>query len=181
MMITKIIQNIDNFKFKQIYISNWKTFPISDLFVVHLSRGDNKIKELEKGSIPLVSATSENNGVVGFVKSGDGKAQIFKGESITVDMFGKAFYHDKPFYAVSHGRVNILLPINNINKYHGLFMVTALKNLTEKYSFSGMCTSKKIEKEEILLPAITNEDETYSPDWNYMEDYIKNIEGMLFT
>ena len=44
-----------------------------------------------------------------------------------------------------------------------------------------MCTSKKIEKEEILLPAITNEDETYSPDWNYMEDYIKNIEGMLFT
>lgn len=181
MIVNKIKKNISNFKETDVDISGWHKFKISDLFVVHLSRGDNKIKELEKGSIPLVSATSENNGVVGFVKTGDGKSQLFDGKSITVDMFGKAFYHDIDFYSVSHGRVNILIPISDINKYHGLFIVTALKNLTEKYSFSGMCTSKKIEKEEIYLPCIRNDDGTVEPNWKYMEDYIRDIESKIFT
>ena len=42
--------------------------------------------------------------------------QLFSKNTITVDMFCKAYYQPDDYYAVSHGRVNILKPKFKMNK-----------------------------------------------------------------
>lgn len=92
----------------------WKEFTIGDYFDVYLSSGDLKIDDCEPGNIPLISSGSTNNGIVGYIdEKGDGKAQIFKANCITVDMFCNAFYQNGDFYAVSHGRVIFFVQNSN--------------------------------------------------------------------
>lgn len=160
----------------KIAISDWKDFKISDLFNVELSKGDLKVTEVEKGDIPLISSGETNNGVVGFIdKEGDGKAEIYKGNCLTVDMFCNAFYQHNEFYAVSHGRVNILKPKYYFNKYIGLFISTIINNEKFKYSYGRAVYKSVCEEMVIKLPSITREDGSYEPNWDYMENYIKSL------
>lgn len=133
----------------------WGTFCISDLFEIELSKGDNQIDQLKKGNIPLVSAGMSNNGIVGYVDSGDGKSQMFEESLITVDMFGKAFYHPYKFYAVSHGRINILIPLKKFEKEVLLFITAAINKSTEGiFSYNRMCSQKRLSKININLPIL---------------------------
>lgn len=116
-------------------IASWKKFVLGRLFKVELSKGDIKLDEVDKGDIPLVSSGESNNGIVGYIdEKGDGKAEIFKGNKITIDMFGNPFYQEDDFYAVSHGRVNILEPKFELNRPIGLFISSIIKK--EQYKFS---------------------------------------------
>ena len=108
-------------------VDEWKKFKIKDFFKVELAKGDIKLGEVDNGDIPLVSSGESNNGIVGYIDEvGDGKSEIFPANRITVDMFGNAFYQDEPFYAVSHGRVNILNPKFNLTRNIGLFISTII-------------------------------------------------------
>ena len=159
----------------KINIDNWKEFKISKLFDVVLSKGDIQAKKTNDGSIPLVSSGKFSNGICKYIAEGDGKAEIFNGNMITIDMFGKSFYQEKSFYAVSHGRVNILVPKFELNKHIAIYLVSIFDStFLEKYSFSGMCNQTELNKEVIKLPAT----QTGEPDFQYMEDYIKNIEEL---
>lgn len=150
----------------------WKEFKISDFFDVSLSSGDLKIEECECGDIPLVSSGQTNNGIVGYInRAGDGKAQIFTKNKITVDMFCNAFYQPNDFYAVSHGRVNILSPKFAMNNLVALFLVTIIKNEQFKYSYGRAVYSNEIARMEIKLPALENG----QPDWKYIENYMKSL------
>ena len=156
--------------------SAWGEFVVGELFDVQLSDGDNKPKKLPKGDIPLVSAGNTNNGVVGSFES---DTIIFPAHSITVDMFGQAFYQPKEFQAVSHGRINILVPNFENNKNIGQFIVTILNAQCQKYSFTEMLTSKKIKAESIPLPLKPFADpENYDQtdiDWDYMEKVMSRV------
>lgn len=153
-------------------VDNWVFFRIGDLFKVELSKGDIKLNEMEDGTVPLVSAGEQNNGIVGYIdREGDGKANIFPSNRITVDMFGNAFYQNEPFYAVSHGRVNILNPKFNLTKYIGMFICALIKQEQYKYSYGRAVYSGVAENMEIKLPVDSNGD----PDWEFMEDYIKAL------
>ena len=157
-------------------ISNWYSFQINKLFMVELSKGDLKIDEVQIGNIPLVSSGENNNGIVGYIDDkGDGKAEIFDGNCITVDMFCNAFYQPNEFYAVSHGRVNILKPKFELTKYIGLFITTIINNERFKYSYGRAVYSGVCENMVIKLPAVMKEDGSYEPDWNFMENYIKSL------
>lgn len=159
----------------KINIDNWKEFKISYLFDVVLSKGDIQAKKAADGTIPLVSSGKFNNGICKYIAEGDGKAEIFNGNVITTDMFGKSFYQQTSFYAVSHGRVNILIPRFELNKNIAIFLVSIFDStFLEKYSFSGMCNQTELNKEVIKLPAT----QTGEPDFQYMEDYIKNVEEL---
>lgn len=131
------------------------------MFEIALSKGDNQPKKLLAGDIPLISAGENNNGVVAYIKEGDGISQIFQGNTITIDMFGNAFYQPRDYYAVSHGRVNILIPNNVIknsfNEKTSLFFVAQLSKIKNLYSYSYMLTSKRIGNEKIILPTINNQ------------------------
>lgn len=152
----------------------WKAFFINELFECKLAKGDNQAKKLINGNIPLISSGNlKSNGIVKFVnKEADGKSKIFTGGKITVDMFGLALYHQYAFYAVSHGRINILSPKIYINQYIAYFLTKAINTVTlNKYSYNVMCTSDRILKNKIVLPA----DKSGNPDYSYMEQYIKNL------
>lgn len=152
----------------------WKEYKINDLFNIELSKGDNKANELPIGKIPLISAGENNNGIVKYINNGDGYAQIFPGNSITVDMFGNAFYQSENYYTVSHGRVNILIPKNSFkfNKHIALFIISQLKKLRKFYGFSYMLTSKRIGTNTLNLPIIDNQ-----IAFDYMESYIRELEA----
>lgn len=161
---------------KRVDTSEWKEYPLNKLFEIKLSEGDNKANLLEEGQIPLVSSGSFNNGIAKYIKEGDGKSKMFEGNVITVDMFGKAFYQNKPFYAVSHGRVNILEPKFANNKYLGLFISSIIDStLFPKYNFVMMCNQSQLQKEKIKLPATSSGE----PDWDLMEQYMRQVEQQV--
>ena len=150
--------------------STWKEFRIGDLFDMSLSKDDIQPKSIVEGNIPLISSGKTNNGIVAYIQ--DDKATLQKAGTITVDMFGKAFYQSNPYYCVSHGRVNILTPKFDINEYIGLFIASAIEKVSnEKYEFNSMCTGKKLAEDIIHLPATSDG----QPDWDYMESYMKAV------
>ncbi|EAK4448528.1 methyltransferase [Campylobacter upsaliensis] len=153
-------------------IEKWGEFSLNSLFEVVLSKGDIKIDEVESGLIPLVSSGETNNGVVGYIDSrGDGKAEIFKGNTITIDMFCNAFYQKDDFYAVSHGRVNILKPKFILNQYIAIFIITLIHQNKYRYSYGRALYSDEAKKMTIKLP-INHKGEL---DFDFMENYIKSL------
>ena len=170
-------------------IASWKKFVLGRLFKVELSKGDIKLDEVDKGDIPLVSSGESNNGIVGYIdEKGDGKAEIFKGNKITIDMFGNPFYQEDDFYAVSHGRVNILEPKFELNRPIGLFISSIIKKEQYKFSYGRAVYSAEASNMIIELPVQHNDDGTpcidvsrtysndgYIPDWAWMENYIKSL------
>lgn len=170
--IFEVFQKINFGENTHIDITNWKLFNIIDLFELHLSKGDNQQNKLLEGTIPLVSAGGTNNGICKYILVGDEESQLFRKNTITVDMFGQAFYQPEDFYAVSHGRVNILVPRFNLNKNIALFLITVMtKKFANKYAFSSMCSQKALKKETILLPCKKNGE----PDYDYMQLYISKL------
>lgn len=150
--------------------SAWKEFRVGDLFDMSLSKDDIQPKSTVEGDIPLISSGKTNNGIVAYIQ--DDKATIQKADTITVDMFGKAFYQANSYYCVSHGRVNILTPKFDINEYIGLFVASVIEKVSnEKYEFNSMCTGKKLAEDIVSLPATSDG----QPDWDYMESYMKAV------
>ena len=92
--------------------------------------------------------------------------------SLTVDMFGNAYYQEENFFVTAHGHVNVLLPKHILDVYTGTFLASTIRAMFfDKYGFNEMCTLKVLKAESIKLP-ITS---TGEPDWQYMEDYMKQI------
>lgn len=151
--------------------SAWKAFRIEELFEILLAKGDIQPKQVADGMIPLVSAGNEDNGIVAFIdEAGDGVSEIFPAGCITVSMFGKAFYQPERFYAVSHGRINILQPKVEFSSIVGTFLTACLSRVLEsKYDYATMCTQKKLATEAISLPVTLDG----TPDWVWMEQYMQ--------
>ena len=149
----------------------WKEFKLQDLFQFVQSFGDNQAAKLSEGQIPLISAGSTNNGICKCIKNFDIKSQLFQGNTITIDMFGKVYYHPYDFRSVSHGRVNILISKFKLNQYIGHFFCSTIEiSMKDKYSYSKMCTQKRLNIQKVKLPI----DKFHEPDYNFMEIYIKN-------
>lgn len=152
---------------------SWGKFQVGDLFDVLLAKGDMKPQRLELGEIPLVSAGNERNGIAMYCsRRGDGKSEIFDAGAITVSMFGQAFYQPRKFFAVSHGRVNILKPRTPITEGSGLFIACVLsRSLKGKFDYATMCTSERLSNVSITLPK-TDEG---NPDWHNMDSFMKDV------
>lgn len=179
----------------ELNVQEWKDFTVSRLFDIQLSKGDIKVEDTDEGNIRLVSSGETDNGIVAYIdKSGDGKAKMFSDNVITADMFCNAFYQDKQFYAVSHGRVNILLPKFDCNIQIGLFISTLINNERYKYSYGRALYSGVVSNMILRLPIQHNPDGTpvidankiysddgYIPDCQFMEDYIKSLHSKPIT
>lgn len=152
--------------------SEWKEFRVGELFDAFLSKDDIQPKSITEGATPLVSSGKENNGIIAYIE--ESKAHLWEGNTLTVDMFGKVFYQESPYFAVSHGRVNILLPKIRMTKGCLQFIGCAIEKVaSQKYAFNEMCTGTKVLKNNIKqLPATPDG----APDWAYMESYMANLE-----
>jgi len=151
-------------------VDKWEEFELSELF--EIEKGErlttyNRIQDDK--NIPLIVASSENNGVVDFISQlgfiSDKK--VFE-KKITIDMFWNVFYHDYKYF--SDDNVHTLIPQFKTNKYISLFIVSILRKLNYKYSFGRQARINRIEKEKIKLPSKKG-----SPDIEFMENYIKSL------
>ena len=78
---------------------------------------------------------------------------------------------------------------DNLSKYNALFICTIIKICATKFDYSDAFTSDNLKNLKIPLPAkknnngslYINKDLNYNdngnvPDWDYMNDYMKDIE-----
>lgn len=171
-------------KFKPIYTKNksiqklntkdWKEFKIKNLFKVYGSK-TTKLLDLENygyGEYPYITTQATNNGIAGFYDFYTEKKNVLTIDSAVI---GFVSYQDKEFSASDH--VEILEPLENtiLNKYTALFLITILNKETYRYSYGRKFNQTNIKNTIIKLPAIKNINNEYQPDWQYMENYIKNL------
>ncbi|WGH05658.1 restriction endonuclease subunit S [Helicobacter pylori] len=123
----------------------------------------------------VITAGLSNNGVLG---QSDIKAKVFESHSITIDMFGCAFYRSFPYKMVTHARVFSLKPKFEINHKIGLFLSTLFFGYPKKFGYENMCSWAKIKNDKVILPLKpTAKTQTLDDiDFNFMEKFIAELE-----
>ncbi len=127
----------------------WQSFKLGDLF--EASNGDFDIQKRHinhKGEF-VITAGLSNNGVLG---QSDIKAKVFESHTITIDMFGCAFYRSFAYKMVTHARVFSLKPKFEINHKIGLFLSTLFFGYPKKFGYENMCSWAKIKNDKVILP-----------------------------
>ncbi|MBR4387043.1 MAG: N-6 DNA methylase [Treponema sp.] len=160
-------------KIESIAKKEWKTFEIAKLFNKFeqgKSKGLNHLDEND-GVLPYLGATNKNNGVLTFIKEDEILKQ--KGNCIGFirngqGSVGYAIYKSEDFVSTSD---NTFAYAEWLNKFTGLFIVTAQDLIRSKYSFGYKRNNTRLKKDKILLP-VNSEGK---PDFDFMEEYIKNL------
>lgn len=153
----------------------WKEareFRLDELF--NSSNGDTDLqkKDVNGAGELLVSSGVSNNGYIGRT---DREAKVFPSNTITVDMFGHAFYRDTPYKMVTHARVFSLSPKIHFDKYIGQYIVSNMSQYHNIYNYNNMCSWNKIHDKTVLLP-INDESQI---DYGFIESYIHAIEKLI--
>ncbi len=156
------LKKADNTK-HLIDVSGWGEFRIGDLFDV--SRGRRHVVgNHEEGDLPYYSASLENNGVTDYICN-----PLFTDkDGLVVTTFGDAFYAKGEFTASDEITI---LHHNKMNELSGLFIASTIRSHKWKYSFKVKAFQERVSNDIIKLPVTS----TGEPDWQYMEDYMKNI------
>ena len=147
----------------------WGEFRIKDLFEIETVKG-KPIENYKKGDIPYVSTAATNNAVINFIEKD--KNILTSAFAITVDPIkGTCFFHDYDFVGrgFSGASVNVLRNIN-LNKHNGMFICSSIEKTSKlKASYGYLFNSNRLKMAVILLPIDSNG----NPNWQFMEDYIK--------
>ncbi|MGN8472187.1 restriction endonuclease subunit S [Helicobacter pylori] len=159
----------------QLNAIKWGEFKLGDLF--EASNGDFDIQKRHinhKGEF-VITAGLSNNGVLG---QSDIKAKVFESHTITIDMFGCAFYRSFPYKMVTHARVFSLKPKFEINHKIGLFLSTLFFGYPKKFGYENMCSWAKIKNDKAILPLKpTAKTQTLKDiDFTFMEKFIAELE-----
>ncbi|GAA9698919.1 restriction endonuclease subunit S [Helicobacter pylori] len=159
----------------QLNAIKWGEFRLGDLF--EASNGDFDIQKRHinhKGEF-VITAGLSNNGVLG---QSDIKAKVFESHTITIDMFGCAFYRSFAYKMVTHARVFSLKPKFEINHKIGLFLSTLFFGYPKKFGYENMCSWAKIKNDKVILPLKpTAKTQTLKDiDFDFMEKFIAELE-----
>ena len=148
----------------------WAEYRMGDLFRFVKGRRLTKADMIE-GDTNYLGAISENNGVRQHIQVEP--KDISAPNCITVNYngsVGEAFYQAEPFWASDD--VNILYADGwEMNKYNALFIVTVIKANRYRFSYGRKWTLEKMKDTILKLP----QSEKGTPDFAYMEDYIKAL------
>ena len=149
---------------------NWSEYRMDDLFRFVKGRRLTKADMID-GDTNYLGAISENNGVRQHIQVEP--EDISAPNCITVNYngsVGEAFYQSEPFWASDD--VNILYADGwEMNKYNALFIVTVIKANRYRFSYGRKWTLEKMKDTVLKLPQA----EDGTPDFAYMEEYIKSL------
>lgn len=147
----------------------WGEYKLGDLF--NSSTGDFDIQKehINNCGEYVITSGLTNNGILG---KSDVKAKIFDIGTITVDMFGNAFYRQFKYKMVTHARVFSLKPKFKITDSQGLFISNALFFLKFNFGYENMCSWEKIKSKKIKLPSKDGK-----IDFFFMEKFIAELEA----
>ena len=140
------------------------------------SNGDFDIKKTHINDLGdyVITAGLSNNGILGKT---DIKAKIFNANTITIDMFGNAFYRQFRYKMVTHARVFSLKSILSVTQRQGIFLSSAMHFLKYNFGYENMCSWAKIKQEKISLPVKKDRE----IDFAFMEDFISQLEAYLLV
>jgi restriction enzyme bgcI subunit beta len=148
----------------------WREFFIGGkegLFHVLGTNTTHPSKLIPGGNTPRVTCAATNNAIDDFYYN----PATEEGGVLTVDSatIGYVSYQLNDFIATDHVE-KIVGKNQKINKYIGLFLKTCIDNSKlSKYGYGYKFSQKRIVRQKILLPITSNG----NPDWQFMEDYIK--------
>lgn len=156
----------------------WKKFNLKDIFETIVSGCCKNASIVKDGDIPYIGATNRNNGVMKFVDVD--KTLISDGNCIICigggdGSAGLSIYKFEPSFVASS---SICCYSKKINPYIGLFISCCIDmsvftdndHIHRKYSRGNPRGRSRLMRDAIMLPSKNNE-----PDYEYMEQYIKNI------
>ncbi|WP_100966066.1 restriction endonuclease subunit S [Helicobacter pylori] len=159
----------------QLNAIKWGEFRLGDLF--EMERGTRLTKANRiKGTRPLVTAGYENYGVAEYISNHDQK--VFKGNTITIDMFANAFYRYSEYSADDN--ILVLTPKFTMSYRIGL-CVTARINavLKAKFSYGKQYRQKDFNVTIIIslpLKPTANAQTLEDIDFPFMEKFIAELE-----
>lgn len=131
-------------------------------------RGVRQTKsERISGAIPLVTAGYEKTGIAEFINSG--KSKLFDENTLTIDMFGNAFYRNYKYYADDN---IISLQNKEFGKNPLLYVASCLVYLRKMFNYGKQFRIKELKSIIISLP--------HEPDGTlaigFMEEFIATLE-----
>ena len=145
----------------------WKSFSYSSLFTVKKGKRLTK-SQMTFGETPYIGAVDSNNGVSSMI----GQSPIHKKNTISLSYngsVGEAFYQPLDFWATDD--VNVLYPRFAITPEVSLFICALMRKEKYRFNYGRKWTMGKMNKSIIKLP-VKDDD---SPDFNFMENYIKSL------
>ena len=166
---------------------NWKWFRYDEIFDIKKGFYNKKPDENEKGEIPFIGATDSNNGITSFhdletiensSKTGEGnnadiKEKIFKPNCITVSNNGSvgfAFYQTQEF-TCTHDVNPLYLKNYLLNQHIAMFLCSLIEMEQFRWAYGRKWRPVRMPHSLIKLP-VTKDG---TPDWLFMEDYIKSL------
>lgn len=150
----------------------WKEFRIGEICDIKSGLRLTKNNQ-QDGSIPFIGASDSDNGVTGFISNiNDSMDKNLLGVNYNGNVV-HSFYH--PYTCIFSDDVKRLhLKKKNLeNKETYLFIKQIILQQQEKYAYGYKFNTSRMKRQIILLPV----DDAGSPNWAYMESYIKNIEA----
>ncbi|WP_445712058.1 restriction endonuclease subunit S [Flavobacterium sp.] len=173
--LTSVEENLlQDFKNSKI---EWNTFKLSKLFKIEPTKYyklKNNIIINEKGSIPLISNSSVNNGVMGysnFKANNIGNTITCSDTTLGAETM---FYQENDFIGYSH--IQHLIPkFESFNKKIAAMIITSCRvSTSKKYDYGTKFNREAMNKTQIQLP-FHNE----QPDFNIIETFITAIQKMV--
>lgn len=158
---------------KEIDTNNWKSFQIKNIFTIKRPP-ERKQSLYEEGHIPFIASGCFNNGVQVYLEP-KANELLDKGNCITISpVDGYAFYQKNDFLGRGGAGSSIILLYNeNLNENNGRFVATVIRYVFSNWTYSNMGNKDIVKDEWIKLPVDANG----TPDWQYMEDYMKGLEA----
>lgn len=155
-------------------IDSWQEFRLDDLFSeiykaeAHVKGDLEFVESPGANTIKFISRTEMNNGCDCYL-SNNGISGIENGNAITIgDTTATCFYQKDQFVCGDH---IVVCRAEWLNLYTGLFLVSLLKREKYKYNYGRAFKMDLISNTKVKLP--TKSDGT--PDFNYMEYYMKSL------
>lgn len=154
---------------------NWHWFRVGDLFPPQKCKCSNATELLEDGDeIAYIGAKKSDNGVMRYVKRVEnlvsrGNCIVFIGDG--QGSVGYSLYQPVDFI----GSTTLIVGYNeHLNPYNAAFLVSVLDLERFRYSFGRKYKKEVVANTKIQLPAIKLDNGDYTPDWKYMEDFVKD-------
>ncbi|HFU3982332.1 TPA: restriction endonuclease subunit S [Streptococcus suis] len=146
----------------------WREYNLAELF--GKSTRGKRLRSSDRvfGTLPFVTAGEENTGISAYIGN---DVEIFRANSITIDMFGSAKFRGYDFGADDHVAV---VHTDHLPKAVCQFVTVAIhkSSYSGKFSYSRNFYAKDADELIISLPTMNNK-----LAYSYMENYIKTLEA----
>lgn len=146
----------------------WRWFTFDCLFDIRKGKRLTKA-DMTPGKIPFIGAIDNNNGISAYISN---EKYIHSPNTITVSYNGsvaEAFYQDRPFWATDD--VNVLYPKFMLNSYIAIFLTTLIHREKFRFNYGRKWDKETMRKSKLKLPIKSDG----TPDWEFMENYIKSL------